>query len=429
MVDRALEILERRNLFLTGGAGTGKSRLTTEITDILTSRGRKVVLLGSTGISAVNIGGVTLHSFFRFGISSNLEELSQQDRRNRRAISELASILEETDLIVIDEISMVGAWMMDMIRYRLDRLGFNGKIMVVGDFFQLPPVRRREKNENRDLFSGGLYAFESDAWDSMDFETIELEEIRRSGDSRFHRILEALRRGEKSPDLIDYLVSLSTNENFGGMDPTWLFGRNLEVERTNRIKMDSLDGEEFRLHAEIDMAKGVSPKRIEKWIPLLPVGEKLVLKRGAPLLFCVNRWGKYANGERGVLRDVDDESLIVEKEDGTFVRTDRHTFELPEYTLGEDGEPKKSVSATFTQYPVRPAYAVTIHKSQGMSIESLVCNIDNIFTPSQFYVAISRSSDPSRLRIDYTRGNLRGYLSSIISVDERVVSYYERLKR
>ena len=136
MVDKndVLEALKHSNVFLTGGAGVGKSYITNQIISHYKQQAKGVVALGSTGVSAVNIGGFTIHSFFVFGISNNFDELISNDRYNKKRLSELKKILKATDLIIIDEISMVSANMLDMIYYRLNHYGFLGKVLVVGDF-------------------------------------------------------------------------------------------------------------------------------------------------------------------------------------------------------------------------------------------------------------------------------------------------------
>jgi ATP-dependent exoDNAse (exonuclease V) alpha subunit len=178
------------------------------------------------------------------------------------------------------------------------------------------------------------------------------------------------------------------------------------------------------LVAQQEVIGSVHPKRIETWKRMLPVQEQLSLNVGAPVLFTVNKWGSFVNGERGILRAIESEHLLVEKEE-TFVRVERHAFELTEMVVHRDGRIESVVLASFSQFPIKLAYAVTIHKSQGMSIDDLVCNVDHIFAPSQFYVALSRATDPARLKLEYHRGDLVHYLHRVIRVDERVRRFYE----
>ena len=195
----------------------------------------------------------------------------------------------------------------------------------------------------------------------------------------------------------------------------------------NRESLDALAGEERLLAAEVELRQRVHEKRLESWKKLLPVHEELRLKVGAPVLFTVNKWGSYANGERGIVRAIEEEFILVEKEEG-FVRVERHDFDLPELDVAADGSIEMAAPATLRQYPLKLAWAVTIHKSQGMSLDRLVCNVDHIFAPSQFYVAVSRATDPKRLKIDFNRGDLEHYLQRAIRIDERVERFYASLE-
>ncbi len=419
-----LEALKHSNVFLTGGAGVGKSYITNEVIKDYRNRAKQVVSLGSTGVSAVNIGGFTVHSFFVFGISSNFEELNQSDKRAKKRLADLKKVLKATDLIIIDEISMVSTDLLDMIAYRLNNYGYLGKVLFVGDFFQLPPVT---KGAGRgDVFGQKLYAFESMAWERFDLMVIELTEMKRTTDAEFTHILSKVRKGNCDEEVIGYMTRLWNNEQLS-KDPTYLYGRNLEVEQTNRAKLNELDTEETILFANVEMFGSVHEKKLASWKAMLPISEQLTLKEGVPVLFTVNKWGKFVNGERGILRKIEDDYLIVEKEE-EYVRVERHAFDLVDMHIKEDGTVEAMSLATLSQFPLKLAYAVTIHKSQGMSIDNLVCNVDNIFAPSQFYVAISRAINPKHLKLDFNKGDLTQYLRRVVNVDQRVVAYYQNMK-
>jgi len=421
-----LKHLNENNVFLTGGAGVGKSYTTNEIIHhYRTKSDTQVVALGSTGISAVNIGGFTIHSFFAFGISNNFEELNVSDKRNRSRLSELKKILKVTDLIIIDEISMVSSSMMDMIEYRLNSLEYFGKLLFVGDFFQLPPIQKYGQKSS-DLFGDRLYAFQSDAWRGFNLTIIELTEMKRTDDAEFTHILHKVRVGECDMAVQNYMLRLTTTD-IEDKNPTFLFGRNLEVNSMNRMKLEAVEEDEHILFAELTIHHGnIHEKRLSTWKNMLPVEEKLVLKVGIPILFTINKWGKYANGERGIIQKIEDEYIIVEKEN-IFIRVERHDFDLLDMKSDEKGKIKSVTLATLSQFPLKLAYAVTIHKSQGMSIDNLVCNVDNIFAPSQFYVAISRAINPKNLKLEFNKGDLRGYLNRMVKVDPRVTQYYTHL--
>ena len=425
MADKAevIEALKHSNVFLTGGAGVGKSYITNEVISDYRKRGKQVVSLGSTGVSAVNIGGFTVHSFFVFGIAANFDELAAGDKRAKKRLSDLKKVLKSTDLIIIDEISMVSTDLLDMIAYRLNNYGYLGKVMFVGDFFQLPPVQKQ--NNRNDVFGAKLYAFESMAWERFDLMVIELTEMKRTTDAEFTYILSKVRKGLCDEEVVSYMTRLWNTEGME-KDPTYLYGRNLEVEQTNRAKINELDTEETILFANIEMFGKVHEKKLAGWKNMLPITEQLTLKEGVPILFTVNKWGKFVNGERGILRKIEEDHLIVEK-DEEYVRVERHEFDLLDMLVKEDGTIEMMSLATLSQFPLKLAYAVTIHKSQGMGIDNLVCNIDNIFAPSQFYVAISRAIDPKNLKLDFNKGDLTQYLNRVIHVDSRVIEFYENL--
>ena len=420
--NKLLTILKDNNLFLSGGAGVGKSYLTLKVIKEFQSKNKNVIPLGSTGISAVNIGGYTLHSFFIFGLAKSLSELKEQDRKNKKRLSELKKILQNSDLIIIDEISMVSAKLMDMIYYRLDSLGFSGKLMAVGDFYQLPPVNKNESQDS--LFSQEIYAFESSSWDRFNFKSILLNDVKRTSNKEFINILSKIRVGICDREVKEYLSSLLEQKLPKSIEPTYLFGKNDQAESMNREKLYKLDGEEALYFWNLDTFKNIHPKRLETWANSLPIIKNLHLKVGAPVIFTINNWGRFVNGQRGVVVELGEDYITV-RSNGRNITVSKHDFEMIE--LNSDTlEPE--VIATISQYPLKLAYAITIHKSQGMSLSSLVCNLDNLFSPGQLYVAISRATEPKLLKIEYSRSDFESYLSRVIVKNEIVDSFYKGLK-
>jgi len=413
--------LEEDNLFLTGGAGTGKSYLTREVIRFYDQLGKKVITLGSTGISAINIGGFTIHSFFAFGISSHLEELVSYDKRNKTRLKEMKKILEKTHLLIIDEISMVSASLLDMISYRLRSLGYSGRVMFVGDFFQLPPII---KNTPDGLFDEAVYAFESDAWEHFNPIMVALTKMQRTTDKPFTKILRKIRLGVCDEDVHRYLSNLEKNTDTYENNPTFLYGRNKEADATNKEKLALLKEKEYILVAEEEVIyPKIDERRVSSWKKLLPINESLHLKVGVPVLFTINKHGKFYNGERGIIKAIDDNFLIILKGEA-LLKVEKHDFELTQPEVNKKGELEDMSMYKLSQYPIKLAYAITIHKSQGMSIDNLVCNIDHIFTPSQFYVAISRATDPKRLKIEYNGHNFPQYVSRTIHIDAKVLAFY-----
>ena len=420
---RLYELLQKSNIFLSGGAGVGKSYLTNKIIDLYNFNNKKVIPLGSTGISAVNINGFTIHSFFIFGIASDINILKNQDKKNKKRLQELKRILQEIDLIIIDEISMVSAQLMDMIEYRLNSLSFNGTIMCVGDFYQLPPIVKRDNNINS-LFKQEVYAFESGAWSRFNFKNIILNEVKRTSDSEFINILSLIRKGICNREVKEYLEKLRDNRIVPNIEPTYLFGRNLEVEEMNRDRLSLLNSDEALFFWSIEKFKNINEKKLQSWFNSLPVLESLHLKIGAPIIFTINKWGKFVNGQKGIIVAFEDDVVLVRSE-GKDIKVYMHDFEMLE--VDSDTLETKAV-AVLSQFPIKLAYAITIHKSQGMSINSLVCNLDYLFTPGQLYVAISRAIEPKLLQIEYSGTNFNNYLNRVIISNEEVDRFYMGLK-
>jgi len=422
-LEKLLDELQTQNIFLSGGAGVGKSYLTNKIINVYEKLGKSVVALGSTGISAVNIGGYTLHSFLLFGIANSIEELKRNDKRNKSRINELKKIFSNLDLIVIDEISMVSAQLMDMIHYRLDSLGFNGRLMVVGDFYQLPPVKKNSANKNSMLFKEEVFAFESSAWLRFDFKSIILNEVKRTTDSKFIDILSKIRVGVCDSNVKSFLQELKQKEPKYPLEPTYLFGRNVDALELNRKKLALIDSDELYYFWNIEKFRDVNEKKLESWSKSLPIDEILSLKVGAPVIFTINQWGKYVNGQRGVVIEVSSDKIVV-RSNGKDIELSQHSFEMTELnpeTL------EAEVIATISQYPIKLAYAITIHKSQGMSIEFLNCNLDYLFASGQLYVAISRATNPSFLKISYNRSDFNSYLDRVIIRNEQIDRFYEEI--
>jgi len=427
LLEKIKKLLEDKNILLTGGGGVGKSYLTTELISDLRKDAKQVVVLGSTGVSAVNINGHTVHSFFCFGISANLEEMKKHDKYTKNRVKELNKILNACDLLIIDEISMVSADLMEMILYRIRSGGYEGRLLFVGDFFQLPPVRARVQRDDS-LFGNREFAFESDAWDFFKPYVVELTRTKRTQDEEFFHILNRIRRGELDNEVGHYLEGLREHLHVRDENPTVLYGRNKEADMVNLQRLEELESEPVMLKAKEKVhLKSLHVKRIESWKKNLPVPSELTLKVGANILFCTNRWGSYYNGERGVVIRLDEEEVIVEKHNGMEVKVKRAEYTLSEsITLNKKIEEKPLI--TLEQFPLKLAYAITIHKSQGMSIDSLVCNIDNIFEKSQFYVAISRAKDPKKLLLDYSSNNFTNHLKKCIRVSQKVKDFYENSK-
>jgi len=386
------KLKSKQNIFLTGGAGVGKTTITREVIEVFESEAKKVAKLASTGMAATLIGGQTLHSFFDLGISSNIQELEQNVKYEVK--KKVKKIIHSIDLIVIDEISMVSESLFEMIKLRLQQSDFKGTVLVVGDFLQLPPVVRGSGEV--------MFAFESKAWMNFNFEIIELTHIYRTDDKKFIELLHNVRYG-----FIDESIHNHLNEYIKPLpndlsEFTFLFGKNNSAEFHNKEQLRHIDEELFIKKAQIvKHLKSVKDNEIERYMNDARIEKELELKIGAPVLFTRNSWN-YFNGERGLIVNKDTAYIYVQKSDGKVVKleTVAQSKEMwKEKTIEGKKEMVEENLFTIHQYPIKLAFAITIHKSQGMSIEDLIIETNEIFAPSQFYVALSRSSNPMRLNL------------------------------
>jgi ATP-dependent exoDNAse (exonuclease V) alpha subunit len=442
---RLIDILEHENVFLTGGAGVGKSYTTKEVIAFYEKLDKNVAVLASTGIAAVHVGGQTLHSFMKLGIAKTLPELVEVKLypHQRKA---LKSMIGNLDLLVIDEISMVSAGVMEMLHYRLEQFGFHGRVLVVGDFLQLPPVRRTDE-EKRLMFQYGIeeaerdayfgYAFESTHWDEFAFEMVELDEVKRTSDAEFIRYLHDVRNGICDCGVKEFIRSHVSGRLTKELafKSTILYATNRKVKAFNESRLTADNEPIFDIDAKVSIqssAEGVE-KRVEQYLENLPVERVLRIKVGAPILFTTNT-EQFRNGQRGIVTGIEngkeDYTVTVRIEDGDEVTLERGSYELThyDYEKNKEGriEVKPSVIAKITQFPIRLAWSLTIHKSQGMSIDNIAVSIDEIFEKSQFYVAISRATSPDGLTLLSRKSPeaLEIWIEKMIMVDEKVLTFY-----
>ena len=395
-MDTFKDILEKlqnkTNVFLTGGAGVGKTTMTRQIIDAYAQEAKKVARLASTGMAATLIEGQTLHSFLDLGISNNIEELQNGGKFEIK--KKIKKLIHSMDLIVIDEISMVSDTLFEMIELRLNQAEFQGSLLVVGDFLQLPPVVRGSSEVN--------FAFESDSWRNFDFDVVELTHIYRTDDERFIQLLGAVRRGHVDEDvhnhLNEYIKPLP--EDFSQF--TYLFGKNISASAHNKAQLEFVDGDLLVKEAQIiKHDQNTKDKDIENFIRDARIEKPLELKIGVPVLFTRNSWN-YFNGQKGRVVNIDAQYIYVQKGDGKIVKLEPVRMSKSKWIEKvKDGKKQLQEEDLFSiyQYPIKLAYAITIHKSQGMSIEDLIIATHEIFAPSQFYVALSRCSNPKRLNL------------------------------
>ena len=381
---------EGSNIFLTGGAGVGKTTATRNIIHACEEAGKKVAKLASTGMAATLIGGQTLHSFFDLGIADSIEALERRNKLEPK--KKLVKLIRSMDLIIIDEISMVSAPLLDMVRLRLLQAAYEGPLLVVGDFLQLPPVVKGSEALH--------FAFEAESWKRFAFKTVRLTHNYRTDDRGFLDVLHAVRFarvGEAEHLYLHHLIKPLPEDL---SQYTYLYGRNASAQAHNQQQLDFLPSDVFCFDASIVRHdRQTSDKEIERFMSDARIEQQFRIKVGAPVLFSRNAWN-YFNGERGRVVRIEPSTIYVEKENGYVVKLEAVGMSKEKWVEKHvDGKKEMAEVAQFTvyQFPVTLGFAITIHKSQGMSISDLIIESNEIFAPSQFYVALSRAISPHRL--------------------------------
>ena len=396
----ALNLIQytRQSVFLTGKAGTGKS---TFLRYICEHTKKKHVVLAPTGIAAINAGGSTLHSFFKLPfyplLPDNPDFSLQRGRIHEffKYTKPHRKLLEELELIIIDEISMVRADIIDAVDRILRvysrnlREPFGGKqILLVGDVFQLEPVVKGDEREILNRFYPTPYFFSARVFNQIDLVSIELQKVYRQTDATFVGVLDHIRNntvGATDLQLLNTRYGTQIEESEADMYIT-LATRRDNVDHINDKKLAELPGEPVTFSGEIT---GDFPESS------LPTSQELVLKPGAQIIFIKNDFDRrWVNGTIGIISGFDpfEETLYVITDDGKECDVKRESWRNIRYKYNEE---KKQIEeeelGTFTQYPIRLAWAITIHKSQGLTFSRVVIDFTGgVFAGGQAYVALSR---------------------------------------
>ncbi len=396
---QALQIIQytRRSLFLTGKAGTGKS---TFLRHIAETTKKKHVILAPTGIAAINAGGQTLHSFFKLPFHPLLPNDSSYSIRNIRKTlkysGELTKLLRELELIIIDEISMVRADIIDFIDKVLRiycrnmREPFGGKqLLLVGDIFQLEPVIKEDEWRLMQPFYASAYFFAAKVWQEMQLVSIELRKVYRQSDSQFIGLLDRIRQNHATDaDLqsINARVNQSSKQKENGFEITLAIRRDA-VDYINDLHLSELEGDSTIFKGHI---KGDFPETS------LPAPMELEIKPGAQVIFIKNdKEKRWVNGTLGVVIYIDEgEGIItVVDEDGHEYDVEREVWENMRYTFNEKEQKiEEEMLGSFIQFPLRLAWAITVHKSQGLTFRHVKIDFSGggAFAGGQTYVALSR---------------------------------------
>lgn len=386
--------------FLTGKAGTGKSTLIKDLIQFCKEIGKSPLVLWSTGISALNVGGQTVHSFFSLGIESVFpKEIKPYliDKKNRKYKLKKSKIqtLINVPFIIIDEIGMVNANTIDCINllmkyYLAKETGdeslikkpFGGKqVIVVGDVFQLPPVSTQEwKQKFGETYESERFFDSTTFKKKLTYTTIELKKNYRQGEDKyFWEILDAIRNETISEE---HIAKLNSQIGTAAIDTILLSTHRGKVDEINIKKIAQLPGKEYIYEWWTD---GFFPDTMKKADPILR------LKKWAKVMMLTNDvFGKWINGSMGTINDLGEEYVDVQigKEVVTVTSESRYNKEI---TVSSRGKITEDILGTYDQYPLKLAYAITVHKSQWMTFDA--CNLDlyNTFTGWQAYTALSRS--------------------------------------
>lgn len=385
-----------RNIFLTGKAGTGK---TTLLREIIKKTNKSTAIVASTGVAAINAGGMTIHSMFQLPTTSfipNSDALDpdkftnkidlvskQKIRKDRR------KVFEKLELLVIDEISMVRADLLDAIdftlrRIRRDQRPFGGvQLFVIGDLHQLSPVVRGDIWPILSRYYATPYFFSAQSWSHSEPIRIELTKIYRQDDEIFINILNNIRNGVSVPDDIS-LLNNRYNKTVDTAGIITLTTHNNKADVINHKNLEDLKATEYHLSAKITGVFNPSS---------YPADEQIVIKKGAQVMFIRNNpEAGYYNGKIGTVTGMVDEDLFIKCEDDLHpLRIKPIEWTNTRYNLDE--KQNKVVPenvGTFTQYPVKLAWAVTVHKSQGLTFDKVILDLEGTFAAGQLYVALSR---------------------------------------
>lgn len=394
-----------RSVFLTGKAGTGKTTLLKQIID---TTHKNTVVVAPTGIAALNAGGVTIHSFFQlpFGgflpISGQPPHVSDRFQLNTQSTlqrhfkmnKQRQAIIRNLELLIIDEVSMLRADLLDAIDFMLRKvrkssIPFGGvQVLFIGDLLQLPPIVKNEEKSVLSNYYKGYFFFHAKVLESKPPLYVELEKIYRQDDEQFIQVLNHLRNNfvdQKDIDILNQYVKpdFKPSEHEGFITLTT---HNKKADEINQRSLDALKGKLYSYKAEVS---GDFPPH------MFPIAEKMELKVGAQVMFIKNDSSfqkEYFNGKIGQISQLTKDAVFVTfPEENKTIEVEKYEWENVKYTLDDkSGEIQGDVKGTFVHFPLKLAWAITVHKSQGLTFDKAVLDLSKVFAPGQAYVGLSR---------------------------------------
>jgi hypothetical protein len=380
----ALAILESgQSVLLTGAAGTGKTYLMNEFIRRSKKRRKSIAVTATTGLAATHLNGATIHAWAGIGVHDELPRLFFQKLGKQRQ-----QLIVKADILIIDEISMLHDYRLDMIEEVTRKVRGNDKpfgglqVVLVGDFFQLPPVNRHDSRS-------GSFILSSDAWRNGNFTVCYLQQqYRQSDDDAYAQILNGIRIGVLTRNQLAALQNRIDVTTDPFLAHTKLLTTNVDVDRINDAELERLEGDVY----EYEMETTGSKRYIEQLTRSCLAPQLLLLKKGAHVMCIKNsQKGLYANGTLGIVTGFDDEEYpIIKLNNGKTITMTPDTWELI------DGDKRR---ATLRQLPLRLAWAITVHKSQGMTLDGAHIDLRRAFVEGMGYVALSRVKSMKQLAL------------------------------
>lgn len=380
------------NLFLTGKAGTGK---TTFLRRLKEESSKRIVVVAPTGIAAINAEGVTIHSFFQLSFAPFIPDAQYKLKEQQYRFSkQKIRVIQSIDTLVIDEISMVRADLLDAVdsvlrRFRKNQLPFGGVQMVmIGDLGQLAPVAKDDEWQMLSRYYDTPYFFSSIALKSTRYAIVELKTVYRQSDSHFVELLNRVRDNRADSSVLAALNSRYIPNFQPRVEEGYirLTTHNYQAQQENERQLALLPGKPYTYEASIS---GKYPEM------LFPTEQILTLKEGAQVMFVKNDSSAdkaFYNGMIGTVTEINEKNFFVRTKDtGVVIKVEPEQWENTRYEIDErTNEITEEIEGTFKQFPVKPAWAITVHKSQGLTFDRAIIDVQRAFTHGQTYVALSR---------------------------------------